>query len=81
MNVNIGEYYEAKLRALIARGVAASKTEALRMAVLAYERQLDEEEERMVVQRLDEEAPRLDKRKFKSLDAVLAKNEIDHKKL
>jgi len=81
MNVNIGEYYEAKLRALIARGVAASKTEALRMAVLAYERQLDEEEERMVVQRLEEEAPRLDKRKFKSLDAVLAQNGIDRKKL
>jgi len=81
MNVNIGEYYEAKLRAIISRGVASNKTEALRMAVVAYERQLDEEAERMVLQCLEEEAPQLDKKKFRSLDAVLAKSGIDRKTL
>lgn len=81
MNVNIGEYYEAKLRAMIARGVAANKTEAMRMSVLAYERQLEEEEERMVAARLDEEIPKLDRKKFVSLDAVLKENGLDRKKL
>jgi len=81
MNVNIGEYYEAKLRAIIARGVAANKTEAMRMSVLAYERQLEEEEERMVAARLDEEIPRLDRKKFVSLDTVLKENGLDRKKL
>ena len=81
MNVNIGEYYEAKLRGIIARGVAANKTEAMRMSVLAYERQLEEEEERMVAARLDEEIPRLDRKKFAGLDAVLRENGLDRKKL
>ena len=81
MNVNIGEYYEAKLRAIIARGVAASKTEAMRMAVVAYERQLEEEEERMVAARLDEEIPKLDRKKFVSLDTFFKERGIDRKKL
>ena len=81
MNVNIGEYYEAKLRGIIARGVAANKTEAMRMSVLAYERQLEEEEERMVAAKLDEEIPKLDRKKFVSLDTVLKENGLDRKKL
>jgi Arc/MetJ-type ribon-helix-helix transcriptional regulator len=81
MNVNIGEYYEAKLRDIIARGVAANKTEALRMSVLAYERQLEEEEERMVAAKLDEEIPKLDRKKFVTLDAFFKERGIDRKKL
>ena len=81
MNINIGDYYEAKLRAIISRGVAANKTEALRMAVVAYERQLGEEEERMVAAKLDEEIPALDRKKFVSFDTVLRENRLDRKRL
>ena len=71
MNVNIGDYYEAKLRAIIAKGVASNKTEALRMAITAYEKQLEEEHEQRVVEKLRKEVRNLKEEDFVSLDEVL----------
>lgn len=71
MNVNIGEYYEAKLRAIIARGVASNKTEALRMAINAYEKQLEEEHEILVVEKLRKEVSGLKNEDFVPLEQVL----------
>jgi len=82
MNVNIGEYYEAKLRQFIAKGVASNKTEALRMAITAYERQLADEEESMVVAKLEgEKASGMHKGKGIPLGKMLKKYGIDESKL
>ncbi len=81
MNINIGVYYETKLRRIMDRGVAANKTEALRMAVTAFEQQLKEEEERMVLEKLRQESAGLKNAKFKSFDEVLKANKIDRKSL
>ena len=81
MNVNIGDYYEAKLVHIIAKGVAANKTEALRMAITAYEKQIEEEENEMVARKIEQEYPKMDKSKFISFDELLKKAKIDKKKL
>jgi Arc/MetJ-type ribon-helix-helix transcriptional regulator len=81
MNVNIGEYYEAKLMRLISKGVATNKTEALRMAINAYEKQIEEQEEKMVIDRIEHEYEKMDKTKFVSFDKVLKESKIDRKKL
>ncbi|MBS3069350.1 hypothetical protein J4441_03210 [Candidatus Micrarchaeota archaeon] len=83
MNVNLGEYYEMKLRRLIVKGIAANKTEVLRMAVTAYERQIEEEEERLVVAKAAEEEARWKNRGRKSIsfDELLRRNGIDKGKL
>jgi Arc/MetJ-type ribon-helix-helix transcriptional regulator len=81
MNVNIGDYYEMKLRRIIARGVAANKTEALRMAVTSFEQQLQDEEERLVLAKLEEEDKHLDRGKFVTFDQILKKYKIDKSKL
>ncbi|MFH1307087.1 MAG: hypothetical protein ABIH83_05555 [Candidatus Micrarchaeota archaeon] len=81
MNVNIGDYYEAKLAHIIARGVAANKTEALRMAITAYERQLEEEGERMAVEKLRGEVKNIDESELMSLDDTLKKFKIKRKEL
>jgi len=83
MNVNIGGYYEAKLARLIRFGVAANKTEALRMAVVAFERQLEDEEERLVVAKLLEEEPARKAARSKniSFDRLLKENGLDKRKL
>ncbi|VVB65978.1 Uncharacterised protein [Candidatus Gugararchaeum adminiculabundum] len=83
MNVNLGAYYEQKLQEIMAKGVASNKTEALRMAVIAYERMLEAEEERLVVQRIakDEERWKKTGAKWTSFDEVLRRNKMDKKDL
>ena len=81
MNVNIGDYYEMKLRRIISRGVAANKTEALRMAVTSFEQQLQDEEERLVLAKLEEEDKHLDRSKAITLDQLLRQNKISRKDL
>lgn len=48
MNVNLGGPYEAKLRKIIEKGYAGNQTEVIRQAINAYDRQLEEEEARLV---------------------------------
>ncbi len=81
MNINIGEYYEHKLAQIVARGVAATKTEALRMAVAAFERQLEDEERHMVESRVEEDLRAGHYKKFKTLDEVLAAGKLNRAKL
>ncbi len=45
MNVNLGAPYELIIGRLIEKGYAGSQTEIIRQALLAYEREIDEEEE------------------------------------
>ncbi len=83
MNVNLGDYYEMKLRNLIAKGIASNKTEAMRMAITAYERQIEDEEAQMVIDRVNEEKAALGgkEEKWYTLDEVFKQNKIDKSKL
>lgn len=55
MNVNLGIPYEAALKKIIERGYAGNQTEAIRQAILAYERMLEEEELRLVQKGVEHE--------------------------
>ena len=48
MNVNLGVPYEAIVHKAIEKGYAGNQTEVIRQALLAYERQLEEEEVKLV---------------------------------
>ncbi|VVB99265.1 Uncharacterised protein [uncultured archaeon] len=48
MNANLGAPYQAIISRVIEKGYAASQTEVLRQALLAYERQLEMEEVMLV---------------------------------
>lgn len=48
MNVNLGAPYEAILQRIIEREYAGNQTEALRQALVVYERHIEEEEMRLV---------------------------------
>ena len=58
MNINLGKYYSHKLERLVTLGVASNKTEALRLAILSFERQIGEEEANMVLERISEDKTR-----------------------
>ncbi len=53
MNINLGVPYEAKLRKIIEKGYAGNQTEVIRQAINAYDRQLEEEEARLVQKGVD----------------------------
>ncbi|MGC8850988.1 MAG: hypothetical protein ACP5O3_02030 [Candidatus Micrarchaeia archaeon] len=48
MNVNLGAPYEAIMQKVIEKGYAGNQTEVIRQALTAYEREIDEEEVRLV---------------------------------
>jgi len=48
MNVNLGAPYEAIMERLVKKGYAGNQTEVIRQALLAYDREIAEEEVRLV---------------------------------
>jgi Arc/MetJ-type ribon-helix-helix transcriptional regulator len=48
MNVNVGAPYEAIIQKIIEKEYAGNQTEAIRQALLVYERILEEEEKQLV---------------------------------
>jgi len=48
MNVNVGAPYEAIIQKIIEKEYAGNQTEAIRQALLAYERILEDEERKLV---------------------------------
>ena len=48
MNVNLGAPYEAIMERLVKKGYAGNQTEVIRQALLAYDREIEEEEVRLV---------------------------------
>jgi Arc/MetJ-type ribon-helix-helix transcriptional regulator len=48
INVNLGAPYEAIMQKVIEKGYAGNQTEVIRQALTAYEREIDEEEARLV---------------------------------
>ena len=67
MNVNLGTPYEALMERLIERGYAGNRTEVIRQALLAYERQVDEEEVMLVRKAVEFEMAQIDTGKIKTI--------------
>jgi len=75
MNVNLGTPYEAIIHKIIEKEYAGNQTEAIRQALLAYERLIDEEEVVLVNKgiELEIEAIKTGKTKTKTLDQLKKK--------
>lgn len=75
MNVNLGAPYEAIIEKFIERGYAGNQTEVLRQALVAYERQIDEEEVRLVNKGVEFEMQEIREGRVKTipLEKILAK--------
>lgn len=74
MNVNLGAPYEAILKRIIERGYAGNRTEAVRQALMEYERKLRGEEEMMLVQKAAEaEVRKMEGKKWKPMKDVMRK--------
>ena len=48
MNINLGAPYEAAIKGIIEKGYAGTQTEAIRQAILAYKRMIEDEEQTLV---------------------------------
>ncbi len=55
-NVNLGAPYDSIIDKIIKNGYAGNKTEVIRQALRAYDQQLEEEQERMLVSKKVEAA-------------------------
>ncbi len=66
MNTNLGAPYEAAIREIIQKGYAGSQTEAIRQAILAYKRMIEEEELNLVHKAVEIEMLELDAGKVKT---------------
>jgi len=79
MNVNLGAPYEAAIKAIIEKGYAGNQTEAIRQAILAYERMIDEEEQSLVHKAVELEMAELKAGKGKTYSFQEIKNSISSK--
>jgi len=75
LNINLGEPYEIIIKRFIERGYAGSQTEVIRQALLAYEREIEEEEVQLVNKgiAIEMENIQMGKTKTKSLDQLKKK--------
>lgn len=67
MNVSIGAPYEAIIQKIIEKEYAGNQTEAIRQALLAYERLLEEEEKMLVAKAVRIEIEELEAKKSKTI--------------
>ena len=65
MNINLGHPYEIAIKSIIEKGYAGNQTEVIRQAIMAYKRQIDEEELALVHRAVDKEMAELDAGKVK----------------
>lgn len=66
MNVNIGTPYELIIQKIIEKEYAGNQTEAIRQALLAYNRMLDEEEAALVNKGIEAEMNEIRSGKLKT---------------
>ena len=66
MNINLDVPYEAIVKKVIEKGYAGNQTEVIRQALLAYERQLEEEEVKLVNKGIDIEMQEIKEGKIKT---------------
>ena len=65
MNINLGHPYEIAIKSIIEEGYAGNQTEVIRQAIMAYKRQIEEEELALVHRAVDKEMAELDAGKVK----------------
>ena len=65
MNVNLGTPYESLMQRIIEKGYAGNQTELIRQALVAYERQVDEEEVLLVRKAVEHEMQLVESGKLK----------------
>lgn len=66
-NINLGVPYEAIIQKIIAKEYAGNQTEVIRQALLAYEREIDEEEVRLVHKGVKAEMVEIESGKLKTI--------------
>lgn len=64
MNVNLGEPYEALLKKIVKKGYAGNQTEAIRQSIIAFNRQLEEQEAELVHKAVEMEMQDIDQVKL-----------------
>ncbi|MEK7540192.1 MAG: hypothetical protein AAB558_03005 [Patescibacteria group bacterium] len=76
--MNLGVPYEAIVNKVIEKGYAGNQTEVIRQALLAYERQLEEEEAKLVNKGIELEMQEIreGKIKTKSLESIKKKYKL-----
>ena len=67
MNINLGAPYEALIERLIERGYAGNHTEIIRQALMAYDRQIEEEEVSLVHKAVQLEMQRIESGEEKTI--------------
>ncbi len=75
MNINLGTPYEAIIDKFIERGYAGNQTEVIRQALLAYERNTEEDEVKLVHKAVEMEMQKIDSGQMKTVtfDEVMKK--------
>ena len=63
MNIRIGSPYEAVIKRIIEKGYAGNQTEVIRLALLAYERMLEDEELMLVHRAVTVEVSEIESKK------------------
>ena len=78
MNVNLDVPYESIVKKIIEKGYAGNQTEVIRQALLAYERQLEEEEVKLVNKGIEMEMQEIKEGgiKTKSLEHIKKKYKL-----
>lgn len=76
MNVNLGAPYEAILQRIIEKEYAGNQTEAIRQALVVYERQIEEEEMRLVHKAVEIEMEEIRSGKVKTIPWEEVKKEL-----
>ncbi len=66
MNINLGEPYDIIMRRIIEKGYAGNQTEVIRQALLTYNRQIEEEEVRLVTKGIEFEMQEIESGKTKT---------------
>ena len=66
MNVNLGPPYEALIGRILEKGYAGNQTEAIRQALTAYGRMLEEEEAKLVNKGVETEMEKIRSGKSKT---------------
>ncbi|MCD6227229.1 hypothetical protein J7J90_01925 [Candidatus Micrarchaeota archaeon] len=74
VNVNLGAPYEAIIKKIIEKEYAGNQTEVIRQALLAYERQLEEEEVRLLNKAIESEMQKIDSGEMKTMPWEKFKN-------
>jgi Arc/MetJ-type ribon-helix-helix transcriptional regulator len=66
MNIHIDAPYDAAIRRIIEKGYAGTQTEAIRQAILAYDRMIEEEEQTLVHRAVEIEMAKMNADKVKT---------------